>query len=268
MRKALIVLVIFLALQFAVSGVLSILLVITSHASPSPSASDMPLAVSLLVVNLLTAVAVYLFLRLYNKKPLTGYLTRPTAGLTALTVAGLILLTFCINGVTELVNVPDILQSQFKGLMENPWGVLAVCLVGPIAEEITFRRGIMGSLMETEKWRKYALVLSAAIFGIIHFNPAQIIVAFSLGLFLGWLYLRTHSLVLPVLCHILNNSLSTLQADIWGYDTKMQDLLGGQTSLIITLVSAFLVTVALLLVLNKKLPHDKTPQDNQQTPIS
>ena len=55
-----------------------------------------------------------------------------------------------------------------------------------------------------------AIVFGALIFGIVHLQPLQVINAFFLGLALGWIYLRTQSLWVCIVAHVLYNAIALL----------------------------------------------------------
>lgn len=93
--------------------------------------------------------------------------------------------------------------------------LVLAALIG-IAEEITFRGMILGSLIHNWKGKKPILssvLLSSLIFGLTHAINAfsqplpntivQIVVAFSLGVILAFMYLRTNNLITPILFHML-----------------------------------------------------------------
>jgi len=73
------------------------------------------------------------------------------------------------------------------------WSVIAIVAVAPIAEELLFRGVILTGFL-----RRYgtvrAVTYSAILFAVIHLNPCQIGAVFIMGLFVGWLYVRTGSL--------------------------------------------------------------------------
>jgi membrane protease YdiL (CAAX protease family) len=51
----------------------------------------------------------------------------------------------------------------------------------------------------------YAILLSGILFSVFHLNPWQMTYTFFLGLFLGWLMVRTRSLPLCIIAHSINN---------------------------------------------------------------
>ena len=52
------------------------------------------------------------------------------------------------------------------------------------------------------------MLLSALLFGLIHGIPVQIVNAFVVGLILGYIYLRTRSLMSVIVLHAINNGLA------------------------------------------------------------
>ena len=78
--------------------------------------------------------------------------------------------------------------------------ILAV-IVAPLVEETIFR-GILFSRL-TAKWGMVrAMVTSSLAFGLLHFDP---IGAFVFGIVACVLYVRTRSLIVPMVLHALNN---------------------------------------------------------------
>ena len=55
-----------------------------------------------------------------------------------------------------------------------------------------------------------AIIISALVFGLVHFNPWQFIGAFLLGLVLGVVYFKTKSLLMPILLHFFNNTIAAI----------------------------------------------------------
>lgn len=88
--------------------------------------------------------------------------------------------------------------------------VIMAVIMAPIFEEIVFRGIIMKGLLNKGTDPKYAIWISALIFGLIHGNPWQFVGATLLGFVLGLVYYKTKSLLLPILLHAFNNLVSTL----------------------------------------------------------
>lgn len=80
-------------------------------------------------------------------------------------------------------------------------------LMAPIYEELIFRGIILAALLRYLSPGK-ALLLSCVVFGVAHILVQSVYAIFFtaiLGFYLGWIYYRTRSLVLPIMTHFLYN---------------------------------------------------------------
>lgn len=121
-------------------------------------------------------------------------------------------------------------QQIITSMMKEPWGYVAVGILAPLAEEVVFRgailRTLLGIMSKKNHW--VAIFISAALFGLAHFNAAQFINALLMGLLLGWMYYRTGSLVPGILLHWVNNTMAYVLANIMPQsDGKLIDLFHG-----------------------------------------
>ncbi len=145
--------------------------------------------------------------------PLLGLRGLPVGRAIGLTIAAFVL-TLVANGLLE----PIFHGAEEQGLEPDPFpggtragvalalSALAVCLVGPVGEELFFRGLLYGSL---RRWgRPLAVVASAAIFAGVHFVPAALPVLFIVGVILALLYERTGSLIPSIALHVLINTLA------------------------------------------------------------
>ncbi|WP_411677873.1 lysostaphin resistance A-like protein [Caproicibacter sp.] len=98
-------------------------------------------------------------------------------------------------------NIPDM------PLNDNPavlaLYVLSIAVIPPIVEEMMFRGMILQGLRRFGNG--FAVFASAALFGLYHGNLAQSVFAFLCGLVLGFVVIRTNSLLPSILIHALNN---------------------------------------------------------------
>lgn len=76
-------------------------------------------------------------------------------------------------------------------------------IIGPIAEELMFRGVILRRLSIVSQ--RFAIFASALIFGMMHLNILQMVMAFSIGLVLGYAAVKTGSLLLPIAGHMFIN---------------------------------------------------------------
>jgi len=81
---------------------------------------------------------------------------------------------------------------------------IAFCLVAPVTEEFLFR-GIILQRWATKWGIRAGLLSSSLFFGFLHPNPIGLTL---LGIILGILYIKTRSLIVPIVFHALNNILA------------------------------------------------------------
>lgn len=96
-------------------------------------------------------------------------------------------------------------------------GVVVLAIVAPVCEELFFRGAVFSSLAAGAIGRRasagYVLVTSSAvIFGAAHLIPAAFPALAVVGLGLGYLRLRTRSVVPGMALHMLFNSIAVIAA--------------------------------------------------------
>jgi sodium transport system permease protein len=111
-------------------------------------------------------------------------------------------------------SLPPELTSQMAKMMsageKNVWLLLAVFALAPgICEEIAFRGFVLSGLNRSGR-TGLAIVGSAVAFGIMHMIPQQVFNASLVGLIIGLLAIRSRSLLVGIVFHILFNSLGIL----------------------------------------------------------
>jgi sodium transport system permease protein len=79
-------------------------------------------------------------------------------------------------------------------------------LLAPVCEELAFRGFILTGLLQWTRPRN-AVLLSSFLFALFHMNVFQFLPAFLLGVVFGLLRVRSHSLVPPIIFHVLHNSI-------------------------------------------------------------
>ena len=82
------------------------------------------------------------------------------------------------------------------------YGLLAV-VIGPIMEEITFRKLLLDRMRTIDK--PAAVFFSALAFGLFHGNVVQFFYAFGVGLLFGVIYVRTGRLRYTIVLHMVVN---------------------------------------------------------------
>ena len=81
-------------------------------------------------------------------------------------------------------------------------------IITPVVEEIICR-GFLFNLLLKKYSVKFALIVSSLIFAFFHFRFAGIGFLFVYGLFFGYVYYKTNSLIAPILAHFTINFLAS-----------------------------------------------------------
>ncbi|MHC4970884.1 MAG: lysostaphin resistance A-like protein [Planctomycetota bacterium] len=101
---------------------------------------------------------------------------------------------------------------QWLAERRDGWRIVALhaVLVAPVAEEICFR-GLVYPALRQLRGPRYAILMSALIFGLVHVLPAVVVPMILFGVVMAWLS-ETNGSILPcVLGHIAFNVLTVLQ---------------------------------------------------------
>ena len=146
-----------------------------------------------------------------------------------------------------------ITEQEFNDILTNRWGYLAVGILAPIGEEMVFRGAILRILLTANTQQPapdsrqpspiIPIAISAAIFALIHLNPAQMPHAFLVGMLLGWIYWRTGSILPTILFHWVNNSTAYVVYNLLpqSQDMKLIDLFGSERAVILSVVFSLLI---------------------------
>ncbi|MGL5244085.1 MAG: lysostaphin resistance A-like protein [Sarcina sp.] len=110
-----------------------------------------------------------------------------------------------ISHITNLIPLPKFIEEGFKIISKDYiYLFLSVCIFAPFIEEFMYRGILLNGFL-----KKYtpnaSIIFSALIFAIVHFNIPQGINAFLLGLILGYVYFKTHSIYICIFMHFINN---------------------------------------------------------------
>jgi membrane protease YdiL (CAAX protease family) len=159
------------------------------------------------------------------------------------------------NQFTDITGYPDVMGDTFVSMSHTVWGFLSMAIMAPIVEELLFRGAIQGHMLRLGYSPRLAIVLSALLFGIMHFNPAQSFFAFLVGLIFGWLYYRSGSVVPGMIGHAINNTACAL---FMVFDPEHAQVSVreqyGPTVFYILLVVSVVCAVEGYVILNKELP--------------
>lgn len=148
-----------------------------------------------------------------------------------------------------------------------------ICILAPIYEEMLFRGILLRRF--TLRWSpQKSIIISSIIFGIIHLNPINIVFAFALGCVLGYAYLKTKNIVIPMLLHSFNNFLAYIQFVFTNQTTEIDlpTTEAAQQELLINVAFFFILTAVIIFLLVKYYKNfrklkNPAPKSEEQTDI-
>ena len=96
------------------------------------------------------------------------------------------------NGISSMMSETNVLLSA-----------LIVGLIGPIVEEIMFRKLLLDRL--APYGNVTAIIFTSLVFGLFHGNFYQLFYAFALGMIFAYVYLKTGKIIYTIIMHVFIN---------------------------------------------------------------
>ena len=141
-----------------------------------------------------------------------GWLSLPGAAIlgAGLFLVGAIALRWIV-GDTPSAGAEELAGRLTALLANTPWWLVVVVLaiVPAVCEELVFRGWMLSALAgeALSPGRQFtAVVVQAALFAVVHLLPERLPTTFAMGLILGWVALRTGSLLPGIICHAVHNA--------------------------------------------------------------
>lgn len=152
----------------------------------------------------------------------------------------------------QMPALPDTAGEMLTKIISTPGGYFVIALLAPVVEEVVFRGAILRALLSSMKSKWGAICFTAALFALIHANPAQMPHAFLMGWLMGWLYMRTGSILPAIVFHWANNTVAYLIAVAFpGDEVKLVDIFSGnETAVILSVVFSLCIFIPALFQLN------------------
>jgi membrane protease YdiL (CAAX protease family) len=147
------------------------------------------------------------------------------------------------------------------GLLLN---LLIVAGFAALSEELFFRGALQQLLQEKFRNGHAAVWVAAFIFSIVHFQFYGFLPRLFLGALLGYLFLYTRNLWIPILFHFINNATVLVISYFWrdaGWLRKMEEM-PVTLPFVAGAVASLLLTFLLFWSYNKKTATRSKPTDN------
>ncbi len=163
---------------------------------------------------LFISIAVCLISQIDIKKSIkfNGFSIKKFIVLTLLFIAIYFISSTIINVIANFFPSTIEQYSQVSELLNvnNIWlGLLLIAVLPAIAEEFFFR-GIVLNSFKKKYGIAVGIIASALIFGIYHMNWIQGINAFIVGIALGYIYVKSGSILTTMILHFINNAYGVL----------------------------------------------------------
>jgi len=170
--------------------------------------------------------------------------------------AGAALLLGIVAPITSLIPMPESIKIEaIKAASQT--GVLTfiyMVIAAPILEELIFRGIILDGLL-----KKYSpimsILISSVLFGIVHLSPWSFVTGLIMGIFMGWVYYKSKSILATVIIHASANFSGYLLRffiDSSTIDKSYAEMLGGTTNLILVITSSILIISICVYYLKKE----------------
>lgn len=89
-----------------------------------------------------------------------------------------------------------------SGLIIN---IVVIAFLPAVLEELFFRAAMQKTMISLVKYRFLGILLTSIIFSLLHFQLFSCIPRVFLGLFLGYLYVISQNIIVPIIFHFINN---------------------------------------------------------------
>lgn len=247
----------------------------TEEMYQSTRTMQMAQAIQTIFIFLVPALA---FAYLCQNKPETYLKTEGNRSLLLITLAVLLILVIqpfinCISYYNHQIVLPESMTS-FDQWVKNGEAVaertlkvlfadrsvyslilnlLVIAVVAGLAEEFFFRGCLQQIIQKIVKNGHAAVWITAVIFSVVHFQFYGFVPRVLLGALLGYLFLWSGSIWVPVIVHTVHNAVNVILIHMY-YDIPEQEQMEyfslDRGTLLV--VSSFILSAAVLVILYKK----------------
>jgi len=237
------------------------------------SVVDFPLTEHPVTIGVINLIAIGLVLMLGLKKtnaPFKEVFPLSTIKISllfpiSLTVIGMgILISEVDNLFRTVLPMPTWISDLFMNLLGHWSSIILLVIIAPLTEEPLFRGLILRGFLGRYTVRK-AVLVSAILFGLLHFNPWQFIGAVILGVLFAWWFVQTGSLLPCLFGHALHNAVPLILMGI--FHLEIQGLTSATTAvefqpLWLDLVGLLLTWLGMWLLIRMFRETETTPSED------
>ncbi len=133
------------------------------------------------------------------------------------------------------------------------------CIVAPITEELLFRGFVLKNMSVVSQ--RFGIIASAVLFGLWHENISQFILAFAVGIFMGYITVKHDSLVPAIICHAAVNTAATIYDIFYTYEWYTAYTVFDCIYNALSAIGAFMLIV---MIIRERLPRT-TPRQQERS---
>lgn len=124
-------------------------------------------------------------------------------------ICAMFLSSFLYSHGLEVSGLNYVLEHEPSAYAADIFGAV---ILAPIGEELIYRGVVLRCASKVSQ--RFAIFLSAFIFGIMHGNPYQLVLGFLIGIPMAMITIKTGSLIPSIICHIVNNVIASMPSII------------------------------------------------------
>ena len=211
-------------------------------------------AVAFLIANPVAYLIGNVMTKKYYRAKAFGGIKLPAADcvLAVLAIVGLqgfsLLVQYGIMSVTKMSGINESTAAMFSfsdNTVQNVIMVIYFVFIAAITEELLCRGLVLKLFSPVSK--KFAVIASAVLFGVMHGNFNQMFNGFLLGLVMGYVAVKSKSIWLPIICHMAANT-NAMVLSYFEYKIG-EDFFN--TEIIYAVVLTVIAIIAILLLLKR-----------------
>jgi uncharacterized protein len=101
----------------------------------------------------------------------------------------------------------------------TPLVIIVTSILGPILEEIIFRKILFGVIYTKTNFIIAALI-SSLLFALLHGEPQHLLLYASMGFTFAFLYVKTKRIIVPIFAHVAMNTMVVIVQTVFAEDIE------------------------------------------------
>jgi membrane protease YdiL (CAAX protease family) len=131
------------------------------------------------------------------------------------------------------------------------FNIFMIAFIPAIGEELIFRGIVLKELQISMKNMHVAVIISALLFSTMHLQFYGFLPRFLLGILLGYIYVWSKNIFLPILIHFINNASAVIIAYFYeiGWSKTNMENFGSFDGSVIAIIISFVLSIVFMYVL-------------------